>query len=144
MKIALNDISIRTTLKAGDLGYITYLHGSMYSSEYGYGISFEAYVGKTLAEFKAIMDELNLPKPRRLDEAVPANLSSGLRHDAGAAAAEPARGPDQPRPGEPGLEPSRLPLQGLCEVLPEDHAGGECHGGDGDQCGISTAIPRRG
>ena len=51
MKIALNDISIRTTLKAGDLGYITYLHGSMYSSEYGYGISFEAYVGKTLAEF---------------------------------------------------------------------------------------------
>ena len=37
--------------------------------------------GKTLAEFKAIMDELNLPKPRRLDEAVPANQSSGLRHD---------------------------------------------------------------
>jgi glyoxylase-like metal-dependent hydrolase (beta-lactamase superfamily II)/rhodanese-related sulfurtransferase len=56
--------------------------------------------GKTLAEFKAIMDELNLPKPRRLDEAVPANLSSGLRHDAGAAAAEPARGPDQPRPAQ--------------------------------------------
>ena len=40
--------------------------------------------GKTLAEFKAIMDELHLPKPKRLDEAVPANLSSGLRHDAGA------------------------------------------------------------
>ncbi|MRD47632.1 MBL fold metallo-hydrolase [Caenimonas koreensis DSM 17982] len=39
--------------------------------------------GKTLAEFKAIMDELNLPKPRRIDEAVPANLSSGLRQDAG-------------------------------------------------------------
>jgi sulfur dioxygenase len=39
--------------------------------------------GKTLAEFKSIMDELNLPKPRRIDEAVPANLSSGLRHDAG-------------------------------------------------------------
>jgi sulfur dioxygenase len=55
--------------------------------------------GKTLAEFKVIMDELNLPKPRRLDEAVPANLSSGLRHDAGAAA-EPARAPDQPRPAQ--------------------------------------------
>jgi len=42
--------------------------------------------GKTLSEFKAIMDALNLPKPRRIDEAVPANLSSGLRHDAGGAA----------------------------------------------------------
>lgn len=39
--------------------------------------------GKTLAEFKAIMDELNLPRPRRIDEAVPANQSSGIRHDAG-------------------------------------------------------------
>lgn len=49
--------------------------------------------GKTLAEFKSIMDELNLPKPKRLDEAVPANLSSGLRHDAGG-------GPTQPRPAQ--------------------------------------------
>jgi sulfur dioxygenase len=40
--------------------------------------------GRTLAEFKAIMEDLHLPKPKRLDEAVPANLSSGLRHDAGA------------------------------------------------------------
>ena len=39
--------------------------------------------GKTLAEFKAIMDQLNLPKPKRIDEAVPANQSSGIRHDAG-------------------------------------------------------------
>lgn len=39
--------------------------------------------GKTLAEFRSIMDELNLPKPKRIDEAVPANQSSGLRHDAG-------------------------------------------------------------
>jgi sulfur dioxygenase len=56
--------------------------------------------GRTLAEFKAIMDELNLPKPRRLDEAVPANLNSGLRHDAGAPAAQLAVGPDQPRPAQ--------------------------------------------
>jgi glyoxylase-like metal-dependent hydrolase (beta-lactamase superfamily II)/rhodanese-related sulfurtransferase len=40
--------------------------------------------GKSLAEFVKIMDELNLPKPRRIDEAVPANMSSGMRHDAGA------------------------------------------------------------
>jgi sulfur dioxygenase len=38
--------------------------------------------GKTLAEFTTIMDNLGLPKPKRIDEAVPANLSSGLRHDA--------------------------------------------------------------
>ena len=39
--------------------------------------------GKTKAEFIAIMDSLGLPKPKRIDEAVPANLTSGLRHDAG-------------------------------------------------------------
>lgn len=38
--------------------------------------------GKTQNEFIAIMAGLNLPKPKRMDEAVPANLSSGLRHDA--------------------------------------------------------------
>lgn len=38
--------------------------------------------GKTREEFIAIMNALNLPKPRRIDEAVPANLSSGIRHDA--------------------------------------------------------------
>jgi glyoxylase-like metal-dependent hydrolase (beta-lactamase superfamily II)/rhodanese-related sulfurtransferase len=40
--------------------------------------------GKTLEQFVATMNELHLPKPKRIDEAVPANLSSGLRHDAGA------------------------------------------------------------
>ena len=38
--------------------------------------------GKSLEEFKAIMAALHLPKPKRIDEAVPANLSSGVRHDA--------------------------------------------------------------
>lgn len=38
--------------------------------------------GKTEAEFVALMNSLNLPRPRRIDEAVPANLTSGLRHDA--------------------------------------------------------------
>jgi sulfur dioxygenase len=38
--------------------------------------------GKSLEEFKAIMADLHLPKPKRIDEAVPANLSSGVRHDA--------------------------------------------------------------
>jgi sulfur dioxygenase len=49
---------------------------------------------KSLAEFVGIMNALNLPRPRRMDEAVPANLISGLRHDAGAPplAARPAEG----------------------------------------------------
>jgi glyoxylase-like metal-dependent hydrolase (beta-lactamase superfamily II)/rhodanese-related sulfurtransferase len=46
---------------------------------------------RTLAEFVAIMNDLNLPQPRRLEEAVPANLSSGLRHDAGGGAPDAAR-----------------------------------------------------
>lgn len=51
--------------------------------------------GKSLAEFVATMRQLNLPRPRRIDEAVPANLSSGLRHDAGGdvlATVQPAEG----------------------------------------------------
>lgn len=34
--------------------------------------------GKTEAEFVATMQGLNLPRPKRMDEAVPANLQSGL------------------------------------------------------------------
>jgi len=41
--------------------------------------------GKTEAEFVAIMDALHLPPPKRIAEAVPANLHGGLRHDAHAA-----------------------------------------------------------
>jgi sulfur dioxygenase len=47
--------------------------------------------GRSLAEFVAIMEHLNLPKPRRIDEAVPANQTSGIRHDAGGSHAEPVR-----------------------------------------------------
>ena len=36
------------------------------------------------AEFIALMDALHLPKPRRIDEAVPANLWLGIQHEAGA------------------------------------------------------------
>lgn len=39
--------------------------------------------GKSLAEFTAIMAALRLPAPARLDEALAANIHSGLRHDAG-------------------------------------------------------------
>jgi sulfur dioxygenase len=45
--------------------------------------------GKSLAEFVELMNTLNLPQPKRIKEAVPANQASGLRHDAQAV--------DQPR-----------------------------------------------
>jgi glyoxylase-like metal-dependent hydrolase (beta-lactamase superfamily II)/rhodanese-related sulfurtransferase len=54
--------------------------------------------GKSLAEFCAIMSSLHLPKPRRMDEAVPANLHSGLRQDAGDSALHHVR----PAPGYAG------------------------------------------
>ena len=44
-------ISIRHTIKPGDIGYITYLHGTLYHQEYGYDSSFESYVAIHLAEF---------------------------------------------------------------------------------------------
>jgi ribosomal protein S18 acetylase RimI-like enzyme len=47
----LNDITIRTELRPGDIGYIVYLHGLLYSREYQYGISFESYVAEGMAEF---------------------------------------------------------------------------------------------
>ena len=59
--------------------------------------------GKTQAEFEAIMRELQLPKPKRLEEAVPANRSSGLRHDAGATMAQP-----RPAQGYAGDVPPQL------------------------------------
>jgi ribosomal protein S18 acetylase RimI-like enzyme len=49
--LSLADITIRTTLEAGDIGYLTYLHGILYRAEYNYGLSFEAYVAAGLHEF---------------------------------------------------------------------------------------------
>ena len=49
--ISLDDISIRTQLQPGDLGYVTYMHGALYGREYGYKIQFDVYVAKGLCEF---------------------------------------------------------------------------------------------
>ncbi len=65
--------------------------------------------GKTLAEFTAIMDALHLPRPRRMDEAVPANLASGMRHDAdGVLAASGAAPAARPAQGYAGDVPAQL------------------------------------
>jgi GNAT superfamily N-acetyltransferase len=50
-KVSLTNISIRTELRPGDIGYITYMHGALYSREYSYGLQFESYVVKGLCEF---------------------------------------------------------------------------------------------
>ena len=50
-KTHLNDITIRIELKPGDIGYIIYLHGILYSKEFGHGVAFESYVAKGLHEF---------------------------------------------------------------------------------------------
>jgi GNAT superfamily N-acetyltransferase len=49
--ISLDDISIRTEFRPGDIGYVIYLHGRLYAQEYGYGVQFESYVAKGLCEF---------------------------------------------------------------------------------------------
>ena len=54
--VQLNDIIIRTVLRPGDIGYITYLHGRLYKEEYGFGLGFEAYVAVGLAEFSRQYD----------------------------------------------------------------------------------------
>jgi peptidyl-dipeptidase Dcp len=49
--ISLDNILIRTQLKPGDIGYVIHLHGKLYGKEYEYGVQFESYVAKGLAEF---------------------------------------------------------------------------------------------
>lgn len=47
----LPNVKIRNGLKAGDIGYVIYLHGTLYALEQGWDCSFEAYVAAPLAEF---------------------------------------------------------------------------------------------
>jgi hypothetical protein len=41
----INDISIRTNTKPGDLSFVMYRHGKLYGEEYNYSVSLETYVG---------------------------------------------------------------------------------------------------
>ena len=44
-------VTLRTTLKPGDVGTVVHLHGVLYSSECGFDPTFEAYVAAPLADF---------------------------------------------------------------------------------------------
>ena len=46
-----DEIRIRHELRPGDLGRIITLHGEVYEPLGSYGLEFEAYVGRTIAEF---------------------------------------------------------------------------------------------
>jgi N-acetylglutamate synthase-like GNAT family acetyltransferase len=46
-----NEITIRTDIRPGDIGMITYLHGVSYTKEYDHGISFVSIVAEGLSEF---------------------------------------------------------------------------------------------
>jgi GNAT superfamily N-acetyltransferase len=47
----LDEISIRTDLRPGDLGAVIRMHGVLYAEEYGYAIQFESYVAEGIHEF---------------------------------------------------------------------------------------------
>jgi GNAT superfamily N-acetyltransferase len=50
-KATQDPITLRTTLRSGDLGSIVHLHGVIYGREYGFDPTFEAYVAGPLADF---------------------------------------------------------------------------------------------
>lgn len=47
----VDEVTIRTDLRPGDLGEIVRLHGTIYAAEYSFDPTFEAYVAGPLAEF---------------------------------------------------------------------------------------------
>jgi N-acetylglutamate synthase-like GNAT family acetyltransferase len=44
-------VSLRHDLRPGDIGYIIYLHGTLYAQDQGWDYTFDAYVAIPLAEF---------------------------------------------------------------------------------------------
>ena len=57
--LSLDSIHIRTELRPGDIGYITYLHVKHYKEEYNYGTAFELRVASGLIEFCELYNPAN-------------------------------------------------------------------------------------
>jgi len=51
--------TVRNYFKPGDIGYLTYLHGTIYAKEYGFNQTFESYVAKGLSGFVESFDPVN-------------------------------------------------------------------------------------
>ncbi|KAK2769949.1 MarR-family transcriptional regulator [Colletotrichum kahawae] len=52
---AQNGVTIRNH-RPGDMGFITYRHGTIYANEFGYGSPFEALVGRITSDFITTFD----------------------------------------------------------------------------------------
>ena len=50
-------MKIRNDLRPGDIGYLTYLHGTLYGKEYGWDYTFEGDVALILGEFAKTHNE---------------------------------------------------------------------------------------
>ena len=58
-KILAREVTFRQGLRPGDLGYLIYLHGILYSKESGYSLKFEGYIVKTFYDFLEHYDPQN-------------------------------------------------------------------------------------
>jgi len=50
-------MQIRNNIQPGDIGYIIYLHGSLYAREYNLDHTFEGYVASGMGEFARTFDQ---------------------------------------------------------------------------------------